>query len=219
MRTVVIGDIHGCYDELYNLITGLQEDGKYNIETDRLIFLGDYIDRGNQSSKVIKYIRHLQSKSDNVIALMGNHEDMMVTHFELNGYDNGAWAMNGGNETKWSYASEEELMSDVEWAKKLPLYYEDEHFIYVHAGVNVNKDMNEQSRNDLLWIREGFIYNNNPYYKRVVFGHTPLCHKNPYYTPTNNICIDTACVFNGCLTALILDDGEIEDYYQVEKIN
>ena len=59
MKTIGISDIHGCYNELEYLISLLVENGKYNKETDKLVFLGDYIDRGKDSRLVIEYIRNL----------------------------------------------------------------------------------------------------------------------------------------------------------------
>ena len=56
MKTIVVGDIHGCYNELKELMIDLKENQEYNENTDRLIFLGDYIDRGDDSYKVVQYI-------------------------------------------------------------------------------------------------------------------------------------------------------------------
>ena len=219
MRTIVISDIHGCYNELKDLISSLEKEGKYNKNTDRLIFLGDYIDRGDNSRLVVRFIRELQRKNDNVIALMGNHEKMLLDY--QNGID-ASWEFNGSYQTMDSYQGfEEQFDSDVRWMERLPLYYEDDFFVYVHAGIDVNKPLKEQSKNTLLWVREAFIYSFKKYHKRVVFGHTPtLSFDNstePFYTLTDNIGIDTGCVFGGALTALIIEDSEVKGFYQVYK--
>lgn len=219
MRTVVISDIHGCYNELKELILSLEKEGKYNKDTDRLIFLGDYIDRGDNSRLVIKFIRNLQRKNNNVIALMGNHEKMLLDY--QNGIDD-SWMYNGCYQTMDSYEGfEEEFDSDVKWMERLPLYYEDDFFVYVHAGVDVNKPLKEQSKDTLLWIREPFIYNSKKYHKRVVFGHTPTISLGdsckPMYTFADNIGIDTGCVFGGALSALIIEDDKVEGFYQIYK--
>ena len=217
MRTIAISDIHGCYNELKSLLAILETKGKYNKDTDRLIFLGDYVDRGEDSRKVIQLIRSLQKDNDNVIALMGNHEDMMIGY--LNGIKNW-WNYNGSDSTLKSYRMHKsQLKDDLEWMSNLPLYYEDDYFIYVHAGVDVNKTMEEQSRHDLLWTREPFLSDATPYYKRVVFGHTPTLNfgtDKPVYTSANNIGIDTGCVYYGALTALVIEDDKVECFYQVE---
>ena len=161
----------------------------------------------------------MQEDNLNVIALKGNHEDMLLEYYD--GYGEN-WKYNGYESTLESYSGcFEQFEDDVEWIRTLPLYHEDEHFIYVHAGVDVDKPIEEQNKNTLLWVRENFIYNEKEYYKRVIFGHTPtinLCGNfKPTYTETFNIDIDTACVYGGALSALIIDDDEINGFYQVDS--
>ncbi len=221
MRTIAISDVHGCYRELKNLILTLEKKGEYNKNTDKLVFLGDYIDRGEDSRLVIEYIRSLQKNNDNVIALMGNHEDMLLNY--LNGFDE-SWLYNGYKDTMMSYRGfDKQLDDDIEWMENLPLYHEDEYFIYVHAGIDVDKPMEKQNKHTLLWIREPFIYNTKKYHKRVVFGHTPTvnlnCEYKPVYTETNNLDIDTGCVYGGALTAVIIEDDKVKKSYQIHKEN
>jgi serine/threonine protein phosphatase 1 len=159
---VHMGDIHGAYDFIQDI-----EPGDNRI----LVFHGDYIDRGKDSRLVVKRIRELQENNDNVIALMGNHEDMLIDYWR--GLDS-HWTFNGGYATMDSYEGYySQLKSDVEWMRTLPVYYEDEHFVYVHGGLNVDKSLDEQDRYTMLWIRDPFIWNVQPYHKKVVFGHTP----------------------------------------------
>lgn len=219
MRTIVIGDIHGCYNELVRLIDTLVESGEYDGNVDKLVFLGDYIDRGENSRLVIKLIRELQKENENVIALMGNHEDMLIDYLDMRSND---WVWNGHYDTIKSYKGfDDDFEDDIEWMRNLPLYHEDDNFIYVHAGVDVYKPMEEQDRHTLLWIREEFIYNTKEYYKQVIFGHTPTTHldgvSKPVYTFTYNVDVDTACVYGGALSALIIEDGEIGGFYQIQK--
>ena len=221
MRTIVIGDVHGCYTELKELIDTLETEGEYKKGIDKLVFLGDYIDRGKDSRLVIEFIRNLQKNHDNVIALMGNHEDMLLSY--LNDADNN-WTWNGHVSTLDSYMGfTKQFHKDVQWIRSLPLYHEDEYFVYVHAGIDPYKPMKKQSRSTLLWVREPFIYGAREYHKRVIFGHTPTVtlteDTKPVCTPTNNIGIDTGCVFGGALTALIIDDDEVNGFYQSRKTN
>lgn len=218
MRTIVIGDIHGCYHELKRLLRKLKDSGKYNSKTDKLIFLGDYIDRGDNSRLVVKTIRKMQKKNKNVIALMGNHEDMLINYVAKGNID---WAYNGANKTLNSYTGfNSEFESDIEWMKSLPLYHQDKNFIYVHAGLDLKKPLSEQTRNTMLWTREEFIYDTTKYNKRVIYGHTPsvaITGLNKPYTFNGNIGIDTGCIFDGALTALIIDNGKVKEFIQVEK--
>lgn len=217
MKTIVISDIHGCYDELETLLLALEENKEYNKDTDRLIFLGDYIDRGTDSRLVVNLVRELQENNDNVIALMGNHEDMLLDYWRGK---SDIWCLNGHTATLKSYEGyKEEFIDDIEWMRNLPLYYEDDYFIYVHAGVNINKPLEEQDRHTLLWIREPFIYSVQEYYKKVIFGHTPTVNLNgkakPTYTYNNNIAVDTGCVYGGALTALVIEDDKVTNFYQI----
>ena len=217
LKTIVIGDVHGCHKELIKLMKVLKTKANYNPQEDKLIFLGDYIDRGDNPRLVVRYIRKLQKNNPNVIALMGNHEDMMIQYY--NGDEYSPWFYNGYEKTIASYRGHlKEFNSDLEWMEKLPLYYEDENFIYVHAGVNSKKPMEDQNIDTLLWVRDSFIYDTNPYYKRVIFGHTPDL-SSPYYTCSKNICIDTGCVFGGSLTALVIENGIEKEYYSIASIN
>ena len=216
MKTIVIGDIHGCYNELKKMIDDLTEKKVYNYKKDRLIFLGDYIDRGDDSRLVINFIRNLQNGNQNVIALMGNHEDMAVEYFST--YDKfSPWLYNGCEYTLKSYKNHnDELASDIEWMKNLPLYFEDDNYVYVHAGINKKYSMEKQSKNTLLWAREEFIYDTKEYNKRVIFGHTPMLFE-PYYTYRDDICIDSGCVYGGSLTAFIIEDDNKENWFYIVK--
>lgn len=215
MKTIVIGDIHGCYNELKTLIEDLTTKHIYNKKKDRLIFLGDYIDRGDDSRLVVNYIRDIQKGNPNVIALKGNHEDMLLNYYDGDKYSE--WLYNGYEYTLKSYKNHNsEFESDIQWMRNLPLYYEDEDFVYVHAGIDKRQSMDKQRHDTLLWAREEFIYDTTPYNKRVIFGHTPKYSK-PYYTYGSDICIDSGCVFGGALTALIIEDGEEKEIYQVNK--
>ncbi len=221
MRTIVIGDIHGCYDELKDLISTLETEGEYNKGIDKLVFLGDYIDRGENSRLVIEFIRNLQENNDNVIALMGNHEDMLLDYIDGLSDD---WLWNGHTSTMNSYEGfRNQFNSDVQWMRSLPLYHEDEHCIYVHAGINAYRPMEKQDKKTLLWVREQFIYSVKEHYKTVIFGHTPTVNLTGEYKPVRtyvgNYDIDTGCVYGGALTALILDDGEANGFYQSHKEN
>lgn len=219
MRTIVIGDIHGCYEELRDLFLSLEENGEYNKGTDKVVFLGDYIDRGKDSRLVIEFVRNLQKENKNVIALMGNHEDMLIGYYEDR---DGSWLLNGHTSTLESYKGyDKQFWDDVNWMRKLPLYHEDEHCVYVHAGIDTKKSMKKQNRNTLLWVREEFIYDSRKYNKKVIFGHTPTfsldMDDRPVVTFADNIDIDTGCVYGGKLTALIIDDGVADSFYQISK--
>lgn len=221
MRTIIIGDIHGCYRELTELITKLTQEKKYIPEKDRLIFIGDYIDRGDNPRMVVKYVRALQDKyGENVIPLKGNHEDMLLDYV-ANADQN--WLYNGYEATLLSYEGyKEELKNDIWWMSALSLYYEDDYFIYVHAGVDKDLPMDQQDDETLLWVRQEFYLNPRTYDKKVIFGHTPTMFMGKEDTPQwlndgNDIAIDTGCVYGGTLTSLIIENDRIIEYCQVSR--
>lgn len=221
MRTIVIGDIHGCIRELKSLIKKLIKDGEYVLDEDRLIFLGDYIDRGDDSRAVVDYVRDLCNNHKNIIALRGNHEEMAYD-FWKNG--NKLWFRNSGQFTIQEYKDEETLLldqkafaDDVCWGKSLPVYFEDDNFIYVHAGFsgywNTEADYDEDY---MLWARKEFIYEGKRCRKTVIFGHTPFSNV-PFFTGGGNLCIDTGCVYGERLTAVIIEDGKIKRFCQKKR--
>ncbi|NLO96777.1 MAG: serine/threonine protein phosphatase [Peptococcaceae bacterium] len=215
-RTLVIGDIHGCYDEFIELLNKANFDGK----NDKLILLGDYIDRGKDSYRVIQTIKTLQKEfgNDNIIALSGNHEDLAVEALKTQDYF--LWFYNGGGATLKSYrANKGDIFKDLEWLESLPYYYEDENFYYVHAGLVPDVPLDKQPKEALLWAREELIYFEHK--KTVIFGHTPTMFlKNAHWQPlycNSNLNIDTGCVYGGKLTCVEIIDGEINRHYQVDK--
>jgi serine/threonine protein phosphatase 1 len=204
-KIFAIGDIHGCLEKLKDLMpkTGIDN------QNDTLIFIGDYIDRGKFSSEVVDHVIRLQKEYKKVVCLRGNHEDMFVHYLE--GMNEDMYLNNGGINTLHSY---EIILSDdtEERKRKIPAehrkffksllpYYETEDYIFVHAGMKPGLSLQEQTMNDLLWIRYEFIDAEYDFGKTVVFGHTPL--NNPLINK-NMIGIDTGAVYGGKLTCVEL---------------
>ncbi len=217
-RLFVIGDIHGCLDKLEQLWDRIDpRPGK-----DQLVFLGDYIDRGEDSSGVLDYLLQLKKTYPNTIFLMGNHEKMFMDF--LAGVDRALFIYNGGESTINSYIGRMENawrsvrgISDEEalnllvpehhraFLQELHHYYETENYIMVHAGLRYGIPPEQQSLEDLVWIREEFIYSEEDFGKRVVFGHTPFVRP---LVLENKIGIDTGAVYGNSLTCLVLPDLE-----------
>lgn len=126
-----IPDIHGRADLLTRLLSTLVEDGHID-NADKLIFLGDMIDRGADSKGVVKLIQGLHmTKPDRVVVLAGNHEDMCVDAQE-DAKKVPLWLMNGGVQTLESYGGAMDPF-DVEWMKTLPYLHEEPGFFFSHA--------------------------------------------------------------------------------------
>lgn len=187
-RVFVIGDIHGSFRELQLLLT------KWDSEREQLIFLGDYINRGSDSLKVLQTVKELVDKSG-AIALMGNHEAVFLEWLRepMNTMD--LLLKMGGATTIASMEkidvhvndSVEELVAAikaeyadlVKWIEAMPMYYKWQDYFFVHAGINPEVEQPESSTSDdFLWIRDDFTHATHQAKETVVFGHTPTMNLN-----------------------------------------
>ena len=198
MKRYVIGDVHGCYDELCKLFESIEKHhGGYDY---RLIFVGDYVDRGPKSKEVVDFIMKMQKRGH--VALMGNHEDMIMSG-----------ELMYAAETLRSFNTSQMPEDVLEWMRSLPKYYEDDTIVVAHAGVLPNTKMEDQSDIHLLWYRYQ-DYQNANLDKHFYHGHTPMLGKIEQTKDRTNV--DTACVYGGHLTAAIVgDDGKPEGFIQV----
>ncbi len=198
-KIFAVGDIHGCFAKLTALMSKLD----INYEEDTLVFLGDYIDRGEDSYAVVDYLVKLKKKANNIVFLKGNHEEMFFNY--LSGQDDVTFLFNGGEETLKGYTDAKGNISipqeHFDFFNFLQLYYETDDYIFVHAGLRENVPLEMQKPEDLLWIRKPFITSQYDFEKLVIFGHTPfpevLIHDN-------KIGIDTGAVYGYKLTCLEL---------------
>jgi serine/threonine protein phosphatase 1 len=244
-RTFAIGDIHGDLTALFRLLSGLPELDA----GDTLVFVGDYIDRGPQSAQVIDYLRRLPEMTPaKIVTLRGNHEDAWLRVIDRGWPEFVLPEPNGCLATLRSFLgrpppTDEEGAADdelkpfltgaffpkdvVAWMRALPLWYEDEHAIYVHAGLPRSpkgKGFLHPSKVKvklaMLWCRdEDFVREYRG--KRVIFGHTATRYLPPElssYTPDDAediwvgpcvIGIDTRCGKGGFLSALELPSGKV----------
>jgi serine/threonine protein phosphatase 1 len=186
LSTFVIGDVHGRRAQLGQLIAMLPRDPA----RDRLVLLGDLIDRGEDVPVTVSDVMELKESGSNVVVLRGNHEQMLLDFL-----DEGAplWLHPavGGQHTFGQYTGcklTEELRAWWEEAQRrlldaLPqehlsflrsttLFHEDEHALYVHAGLDGEKHPCETDARHLLWSRDPDFYKHY-YGKPCVFGHTP----------------------------------------------
>ncbi len=192
-----IGDIHGCLDPLRRLM-----DQIHPSETDEVVFIGDYVDRGPESKGVIDYLLTLRGR---YIFLMGNHERMFLDF--LQGKDRFLFLYNGGTSTVESYGGLDRIpASHLDFLNRLPLYYETDDYLFVHGGIRPGIPLQEQDPKDLLWIREEFYAHLGRYPKTVVFGHTPM---REVLMEEDRIGIDTACVYGNKLTCVILPSRQV----------
>jgi serine/threonine protein phosphatase 1 len=206
--TYVIGDIHGALQKLLTLIQRCEEHVAGRPM--KLVFLGDYIDRGPESEGVVRLLIDLRSKMPNqVIALRGNHEatalaivdgEIPVIH----------WLSQGGAATLRSYGIEDANAlprAHLDWMRSLPLTLDDGRRFFVHAGIAPEKPLDAQQERDLLWIREPFLSDARDYGRLIVHGHTPLFGNSPELR-SNRLNLDTGAGYGGPLTAAVFAEDQ-----------
>ena len=205
-KIFVVGDIHGCFDKLCALMGKIP----INYAQDQLIFIGDYIDRGQSSVDVVDYLMGFKKRVPGTLFLKGNHEDMLQNY--LDGSDRFTYMLNGGQRTLDEYLKRSNnakafpIPSEhLEFFNSLHLYYQTEDYIFVHAGLREKVPLESQEKTDLLWIRDEFIHSDFNFGKRVIFGHTPF--KEPLLQ-SNKIGIDTGAVYGNRLTCVQLPEME-----------
>lgn len=215
MKTYVVSDIHGRYDLLVQAVKRIEESSHTG---GIIVFTGDYVDRGVESMQVIDFLMKGPTEPDRWqwVFLMGNHEDMMYRSCRY-GSDTNLWVMNGGGQTLLSYGQKQGdhptpgiVPSDVvEWLSSLNWYYEDEHRIYVHAGVMPDTDMKDQDLNTLIWMRYGDYEPESLEWghksgKHVIYGHNPFEDGPKYFK--NRTDMDTMAFYTGRLVVGCFDD-------------
>ncbi len=197
-RCFIVGDIHGCLDMLKDLMAKID----WRPDRDRLIFLGDYIDRGEDSKGVIDFLVDLMNTSPYVQGLMGNHESLFLNYLEGDEEDEELFIINGGATTLNSYRRNRHThipQDHISFLKSLKITLELHNYYVVHAGFKPGVEIDEQSLEDCLWIREPFIFSNYDFGKIVIFGHTPF----PFpLVMDNKIGLDTGAVFGNSLTCM-----------------
>jgi len=195
-RLFAISDIHGCFKPFYELVVK-EIDLK---KEDRLILLGDYIDRGEQSKEVIDFIIDLKNSGFNITVLTGNHEQMLLDayHDEMNEY---LWFMNSGMATLISFGIEDlhELENKyLSFFSELDYFLESGNYIFVHAGFNDNEPDPFVDRHTMIWECSTVYKNPLLKGKTIIHGHRPKrieFVKQVISEKSNVIPIDTGCVY------------------------
>ncbi len=223
-RVYAVGDVHGRADLLSKLFVRIDDDLKSRPISDSVqVFLGDYIDRGPDSRKVIDLLI-ARRRRHGAVLLKGNHEDYALRVLG----DPAAlreWMTIGGLNTLLSYGvtptRRDDPQSQREMAIALDQALPDSHrrflgslalsftcgdFFFAHAGVRPGIPLQLQTQRDLLWIREDFLLHEEDFGKIVVHGHTPS--REPDIQP-NRVNIDTGAYATGRLTCLVLEGDEM----------
>ena len=213
-RTLVITDLHGCYDECIELLQKMAFDE----ENDTLINLGDIIDRGPKIYETFVFLRDLKERmGDRCVLIRGNHEQMMLDALENGGRDKDLWYYNSGEKTVYSFLHHKHRIHEfTDWFGEMPYYWSNENYNCVHASMT-DPDPAKNTIETLIWGR-GTDYSG----KTVMTGHTP--YRIPLYflggqygkiqedvwtvlPETGMIALDTGCVYGNRLTGMVIRDN------------
>ena len=216
IRVYAVGDVHGRSDLLGRLHARIRLDAADAPETERrLVYLGDYVDRGPDSRGVLETLAGAPMPGFSAVHLKGNHEDFLLRFLEDPSLAS-LWLYNGGDATLRSYgiepagAAPEALAqalraalpaAHLRFLEGLVLTYEEGDYFFAHAGVRPGVPLEAQDEEDLLWVREDFLHSAAGFGKVIVHGHTPGAEAD--FAP-NRIGIDTGAFATGRLTCLVL---------------
>ena len=225
-RLYAIGDIHGRLDllqELHEAIAAARGSSGAGQRVP-IIYLGAYIDRGLENRQVIDLLLSPPDDGARRIFLLGNHEAMLLAFLDST-RGAAAWLRNGGDTTLHSYGAgtfngpvgENELeaarhalrdrLGEAHRAffQGLRLCHELGDYYFVHAGVRPGRPLNQQAREDMIWIRKDFLESREDFGKIIVHGHSIRAKVEER---SNRIGIDTGAYMSGTLTALVLEGDQ-----------
>lgn len=203
-----VGDVHGRDDCLRALHAEISADARSRPGDKLLVYIGDYVDRGASSADVVERVMAGPPPGiDRQIALLGNHEDLMLKFYAgLDEQEN--WIWNGGDKTIESYGDDRErLERHLAWMRGLPLSHREGRYLFVHAGIVPGRPLEEQREQDLIWIRDRFLNDSTDHGFIVVHGHTPQLG-----TPEvkrNRINTDAMAYLTGRLCCAVLGPNEL----------
>ncbi|MCD4795245.1 MAG: serine/threonine protein phosphatase [Bacteroidales bacterium] len=208
-RRLVISDIHGCSKTLLALLKRIELN-----KEDNLYFLGDYIDRGPDSSGVLDIIIDLKKEGYNIFPLLGNHEQQALNAEKEYDKKSFFYFMSRINKSDDLLNKKRKIKKKYrKFMQKLPLYFELDDFIIVHAGFDFTKEKPFEDEDSILNIRN-FKYNKEKAKgKTIVFGHAPTYYKKilkKIKKRKKKIPLDNGCVYNKA--------HKIYDFHKLRKL-
>ena len=190
-----------------------------------LVHIGDYVDRGADTAGVLRrLVRGPEIDGIAVVNLVGNHDETMLHALSGDRAAGTDWLFAGGRAALESYGIDPDSPREswpevvpaehVAFLRGLTLYHQEGGYLFVHAGVRPGVALEAQTREDMLRIRQPFLYTERDLGAVVVHGHTPV--KEPVVRH-NRIAIDTGAVFGGLLTCLVLE-GETLGFLTADPV-
>lgn len=226
----VVGDVHGTLELLEHILEQIDHViGTLELRDPKLVFVGDYIDRGPSSAAVLKRLYELATEfPENVTCILGNHEQMMLDFIEAPEARHARWFRNGAPQTLASFGIE--IPDEIEWAatanaiamalrtqlgepiedwlRSLPTSISSGNLMITHAGTDPGRAIDDQSPRVLLWGHPEFLTRTRTDGQWVAHGHTIM---DSAICADGRISVDTGGYASGCLTAaVVLPDGTVE---------
>ena len=226
-RVYAIGDIHGCAEQLAALHALIAQDlAERPVAAPLLVHIGDYVDRGPDTAGVIARLAGgTPIPGVETVNLLGNHENTMLEALSGERAAGTDWLFAGGRPALESYGVDPDAPretwreavppSHIAFLQALPLMHREGGYAFVHAGVRPGIPLDQQARDDLLRMRQPFLYSEIDFGAVIVHGHTPV---KTAVVRHNRIAIDTGAVFGGPLTCLVLE-GETLGFLTADPVH
>lgn len=222
-RLIAVGDVHGRWDLLTALIRAIDiKMVDMPLLPTKFIILGDFIDRGPGSRKIIDLLMRACQNYNAFVVLRGNHEASLIAAAHGDGDAQSLWLEHGGlatlqnfgiappqpGEDRFQFA--ERIRSGIgvdvlEWLMELPVSLSEPPFFFCHAGVRPGRSLHRQDEQDMLWIRAEFMDSTRDHGAIVVHGHNMV---DDVEVCSNRISLDTGAYRTGVLSAVMLDPNQ-----------
>ncbi|MEL6583724.1 MAG: metallophosphoesterase [Pseudomonadota bacterium] len=227
--TYAIGDVHGHLEKLrraHDLI--IADRLRHGADDALVVHLGDLVDRGPQSADVLEYVQTLSSNDNRVVTLLGNHDRLLLWWVRDGREDPRLYPglsyrsdVIGGAATLLSYdvdptGPRDEVLAEarakvpkthLNFIATRPLTLSRGECFFVHAGIRPGVPLSAQATEDLLWIRDEFLYDTRDHGALVVHGHTPVEVEQMHFG--NHLDVDTGAAFGGPLTVVAICGREV----------
>lgn len=226
-----VGDIHGHLDKLKASHGLIAEDrARKGDDAGPIIHIGDLVDRGPDTRGVIQYLIDGIERGEDWLVLCGNHDRLFSefleggdgTHPRLRAGLTWHHKTMGGTATLESYGVRRKVLerdasfrnrarskvpdTHREFLANLPLWHRENDLIFVHAGIRPGFPMDAQDEDDLMWIRDDFLWHLNDHEALIVHGHTPVDEPTHY---GNRVNIDTGAGWGNDLVPVVFDGGDV----------
>ena len=231
MRVYAIGDVHGYLAELERAHALIADDrARVGDSAAPVVHIGDLCDRGPDTRGVIDFLLAGRERGERWITLMGNHDRMFAWFLEdaprHDAHLRVGWTWFhkalGGVETLGSYgfdiAPRERLNAlhararaaipetHRRFVQSLPLFWETEDHLFVHAGIRPGVPLDRQEEEDLVWIRHEFHDDQRDHGRLVVHGHTPI---DRVTHSRNRVNLDTGAGYGRPLVPVVIEGRNV----------